>query len=114
MAGAVSETGVGFLKIHQLQVIKDTPLAEIYRENPFPVFGYEEYVDFAADFIERLDPGIVLQRLFATAPDEILVAPRWGRSRHEILRDIERRLARRDSHQGARSVERPRTALSSQ
>jgi radical SAM protein (TIGR01212 family) len=114
MAGAVSETGVGFLKIHQLQVIKDTPLAEIYRENPFPVFGYEEYVDFAADFIERLDPAIVLQRLFATAPDEILVAPRWGRSRHEILRDIERRLARRDSHQGARSGERPRTALSSQ
>jgi radical SAM protein (TIGR01212 family) len=87
MATELSETGVEFMKIHQLQVIKDTPLARMYAEQAFPVFGYEEYLDFVVEFIERLSPDIVLQRLFATAPDEILIAPRWGRSRHEILRE---------------------------
>jgi radical SAM protein (TIGR01212 family) len=101
MASEVSETGIEFLKIHQLQVIRDTPLEEIYREHPFGVFEYGEYIEFISDFIERLSPGIVLQRLFATAPDDMLIAPRWGRSRQEILGDIESRLARRGTRQGA-------------
>jgi len=104
MADEISTLPIGFLKIHQLQVVKDTPLAGMYMERPFHVFGYEEYLDFVVDFIERLSPDIVLQRLFATAPDDILIAPRWGRSRQEILRDIEQRLALRDTHQGKRCL----------
>ncbi len=86
MAGEISQLPIGFLKMHQLQVIRDTPLAAMYRENPFPVFTYQEYLDFVADFIERTSPHIVFQRLFATAPDEILIAPVWGMNRHQILR----------------------------
>jgi radical SAM protein (TIGR01212 family) len=100
MAHEVSEMGIGFLKIHQLQVIKGTPLAGMYAESPFHAFGYEEYLDFIVEFISRLSPDIVLQRLFATAPDDILIAPRWGRSRHRILRDIEKSLSEKDSYQG--------------
>jgi radical SAM protein (TIGR01212 family) len=98
----VSGLPLGFLKIHQLQVVKDTPLAAMYLENPFHVFTYDEYIEFVVDFIERLSPEIVLQRLFATAPDNILIAPRWDRNRYEILRDIERRLEERDTRQGKR------------
>ena len=76
MADIVSELPIRFLKIHQLQIVKDTPLAEQYRAEPFPVFGYEEYIDFVADFIERTAPHIVFQRLFATAPDDILIVRR--------------------------------------
>jgi radical SAM protein (TIGR01212 family) len=100
MASEVSDLGIGFLKIHQLQVITGTPLAGMYRESPFHVFGYEEYLDFIVEFVSRLSPDMVLQRLFATAPDDILVAPRWGRSRHQILRDIEKRFAEKGSFQG--------------
>jgi radical SAM protein (TIGR01212 family) len=100
MADEVSHIPIDFLKIHQLQVIKDTPLETIYTENPFYVFGYGEYLEFVTEFIERLSPRIVLQRLFATAPDDILIAPRWGKSRQEILRDIEKRLEFKDTYQG--------------
>lgn len=100
MAPAVSETGVEFIKIHQLQVVRDTPLAEMYAREPFPVFGYEEYIRFVVEFVERLSPGIVVQRLFAAAPDDILIAPVWGSSRQEILRDIDREFQRRDTRQG--------------
>ncbi len=101
MAERMSEfSPVGFLKLHQLQVVRDTKLASVYAENPFPVFGYEEYINFTVDFLERLRADIVIQRLFATAPDYLLVAPRWDVDRHRILRDIEARLALRDTFQG--------------
>ena len=100
MAEEISSLPIGFLKVHQLQVVRDTPLADMYRETPFYTFGYEEYLEFIVDFIERTSPDMVFQRLFATAPDSILVAPDWGRSRHQILSDIEKRLETRDTYQG--------------
>ncbi len=100
MADEVSHIPIDFLKIHQLQVIKGTPLEILYRENQFHVFGYEEYLEFVSEFIERLSPRIVLQRLFATAPDSILIAPHWGKRRQEILRDIEKRLELKNTYQG--------------
>jgi uncharacterized protein len=100
MADELSHLPIEFLKIHQLQVVKGTPLAVMYEENPFHVFEYDEYLDFVTDFIEMLSPKIVLQRMFATAPDNILIAPQWGKSRQEILRDIEKKLEMRDTWQG--------------
>jgi len=100
MADEISHIPIDFLKIHQLQVVRDTPLAIMYGENPFHVFKYEEYLEFISEFIEKLSPRIILQRLFATAPDDILIAPRWGKSRQEILRDIEKRLEEKETYQG--------------
>jgi radical SAM protein (TIGR01212 family) len=100
MADEVSCLPIDFLKIHQLQIIKNTPLEILHRGKPFHTFGYQEYLEFIVKFIERLSPQVVLQRLFATAPDDILVAPRWGKSRQEILRDIEKLLETKDTRQG--------------
>jgi radical SAM protein (TIGR01212 family) len=107
MAEEISSLGIGFLKVHQLQVIRDTPLADMYKASPFYTFGYEEYVDFIVDFIERTSPDIVFQRLFATAPDSILIAPDWGKSRHRMLSDIEKRLEARDTYQGSKYLLQP-------
>ncbi|HXX56628.1 MAG TPA: TIGR01212 family radical SAM protein [Thermodesulfovibrionales bacterium] len=104
MAGALSALPLGFLKIHQLQIVRDTPLASFFGESPFPVFGYKDYLNFVVDFLERLSPEIVIQRLFATAPDSILIAPKWERNRSEMLRDITRLLIERDTRQGKKFV----------
>jgi radical SAM protein (TIGR01212 family) len=105
MADELSQLPVGFLKIHQLQVVRDTPLEVLYKEAPFHVFGYEEYLEFVCDFMERLSPRIVLQRLFATAPDNILILPVWGRNRQEIYRDIEKMMEARGTFQGMKMKE---------
>ncbi|MBA4373852.1 MAG: TIGR01212 family radical SAM protein [Thermodesulfovibrio sp.] len=102
MADTISRLPVQFLKVHQLQIVRETPLAGMYQEKPFHVFEYEEYLDFVVDFIERTSPEIVFQRLYATAPDAILIAPEWGRNRHRILQDIEKRLVLRQTHQGSK------------
>ena len=102
MADELSRLPIEFLKIHQLQVVKDTALADLYAEKPFAVFEYHEYIEMLADFLERLSRHIVLQRLFAAAPDEILITPVWSKTRSELLRDLDAFMEQRGSFQGKR------------
>lgn len=110
MAEVISELPVEFLKIHQLQVVKDTVLEKIYLNSPFHTFSYEEYIELLVDFLERLSPDIVIQRLFATAPDNILIAPRWDLSRHRIINDIMNAMKKCRTFQGnlcAKTIKAP-------
>lgn len=102
MADEINRHPIKFIKIHQLQVVKKTILARIYEKQPFPLFEYEEYLDFIVEFLERLCPDIVIQRLFATAPEEILIAPRWNRTKQQILNDIDKKLEERNARQGSK------------
>ena len=100
MADVLSDLPIGFLKLHQLQVIKGTALAEQYAQRAFPTLGYQDYLGLVADFLERLSPEVVLQRLFAAAPGNILIAPVWNRTRSEFLRDLDLLLESRGACQG--------------
>ena len=102
MADEINKHPIKFLKIHQLQIVKNTVLAKMYEKNPFKVFDYEEYLDFVIDFIERLSPDIVLQRLFAMAPEDILIAPKWHHSKQQILNDINKKFEERNACQGSK------------
>jgi hypothetical protein len=100
MAPVVSDSGVDFLKLHHLHVVRHTALGREYQQSPFRLLSYEEYLDLVTDFLERLTPRIRLQRLFGLAPEEHLLAPKWGKTKAEIQHDIECLLARRGTWQG--------------
>jgi len=100
MAGAVSNIGIDFLKLHHLHVVRHTVLGRDYRESPFPLLSFEDYVDLVVDFLERLNPAVRLERLFGLAPKEYLLGPQWGKTKAEVQYEIETRLARRDTFQG--------------
>jgi radical SAM protein (TIGR01212 family) len=100
MAPAISSCGIAFLKLHHLHVVRNTVMAREYERNAFPTLDYSSYLELVVDFLERLDPGIAIERLFGLAPEADLIAPRWGKTKAEIQRDIELRLLHRDSRQG--------------
>ncbi len=102
MAGAVSEAKVDYLKLHHLHVVRNTAMAREYTEKPFPLPGYEEYLDLVVDFLEKLSPEVRIQRLFGLAPEADLIAPKWGKTKAEIQYAIECRLEQRDTWQGKR------------
>lgn len=102
MADEMSRAGVDSLKIHHLHVVRGTALAAEYSRSPFPTLEYGEYLDLLCDFIERLHPNIVLERLFGEAPPKMLLAPQWGRTKNEMILDIHRKLAGRNVFQGAK------------
>ena len=100
MAGEVSDLGIDCLKIHNLHIVKNTPLARMYGERPFDLFGYEEYLDFIVCFLERLSPDIIVERFFTDTPRSLLVAPGWDRSHIEVIGGIEAELEKRATYQG--------------
>ncbi len=99
----LNQIGTDFVKFHHLQVIEGTPLSAIYRQEPFPLFTYSEWLELICDVLERLSPGIVVQRLFGWCPPGICILPQWDKSRAEIILDISRTLAGRNSWQGKKS-----------
>lgn len=103
-AKILSDLPVGSLKLHQLQVIRNTALERIYLENPaaFRFFELDEYVDFVIDFLERLSPRIRIERLASEAPPRFQAGPVFGGNirTDAILRLIENRMAERDTWQG--------------
>ena len=75
-ARRISELPVTSVKLHQIQVIKGTPLAGDFSD--ITLFNPETYADAAAGFIRNLRPGIALDRLVSETPQDMLIAPGWG------------------------------------
>jgi hypothetical protein len=103
-ADVLSDKGLSFLKLHHLHVVRNTAMESAYQAKPFPLLGLEEYADLVVDFLERLNPAIVVERLFAFAPEDQLIGPLWGKSKGAIRRYIEQRLVVRDTYQGRKAV----------
>ncbi|PIS27851.1 MAG: TIGR01212 family radical SAM protein [Candidatus Marinimicrobia bacterium CG08_land_8_20_14_0_20_45_22] len=100
MADVLNNLELDALKIHHLHVVKNTPLAKIYAEQPFRVFSESEWISLVADFLERLRPDICIQRLCGEAKAGTLVAPVWHLSKNEVIAGIRDELTRRGTWQG--------------
>ena len=99
-ARALAGLPLAGVKIHLLHILKGTPLAAIYQDNPFPLLTKEEYVALIADILEILPPQTVIHRLTGDGPPDDLLAPLWSRKKWEVLNAIDAELERRDSWQG--------------
>ena len=77
-APILSALPIDILKIHQMQIIRGTRLAEEYAQKPFHIYSVEEYIELIAAYIQRLRPDMVLERFVSQSPKELLIAPHWG------------------------------------
>jgi len=101
-ANRVSDLGINTLKLHQLQIVKNTTFAHEYRKDNsgFQLFELEKYIEFVIDFLELLSPEITVERFVNQAPFHMLIAPKWGLKNFEIVSKIEKRLTERNTWQG--------------
>lgn len=104
-AGIVSRYPVDSLKLHHLHIVEKTALATRYLRRPFPVFGYEEYVEFIVLFLQYLRADIMIQRLVGETNPRHLIAPRWGVRGAIVQQDIEARMRQAGIWQGKRYAE---------
>ncbi|GAB4277533.1 MAG: TIGR01212 family radical SAM protein [Marinilabiliales bacterium] len=104
-AKQLSKLPVKTLKLHQLQIIKNTKAEKLFLSEPeqFINFSVEDYIATVVDFLEYLNPEIVIERFVSESPPDMLVAPKWGRLKNfEIITRIEKELIKRDTFQGAK------------
>lgn len=101
-ADACVSFGLDAIKIHNLHVVRDTPLEEEYRAGKIKLFERDEYVSLVCDFLERLPPAMVIHRLSGDAPPDYLVAPDWCAKKGALLEAIDGEFRRRGTRQGIR------------
>lgn len=101
-ADSLSFLPITTLKLHQLQLIKGTRMAQEYAEHPsdFHLFTPDEYIDLVIDFIERLRPDLILERFVSQSPSSLLAIPGWGLKNHEFVAKLRRRMNERNARQG--------------
>lgn len=99
-AKTLAEMGVDGVKIHDLCIMKNTKLAQIYKEQEIKLLEEDEYVSLVCDFLEVLPVETTIHRLAGNGLQALKIAPLWLNKKFEVLNKIDRELLTRNSWQG--------------
>lgn len=102
-AQAMSKLPVATVKLHQLQIIKGTRLAQMVANGGLTVQSYtpQEYIDICVKFLENLNPRIAVERFVSQSPDGLLISPRWGLKNYEFTNLLNAVIKRGNVRQGS-------------
>jgi radical SAM protein (TIGR01212 family) len=102
MASELNRLGVDGVKLHLLHVLKGTKLAEMYDKGEINAMVRDDYVRLVCDFLELLDPRILIHRLTGDGGHDNLITPLWSLKKFEVLNQIDVEMERRGTQQGIR------------
>jgi radical SAM protein (TIGR01212 family) len=91
-----------FLKLHQMQIIRGTKMEKEFSENPddFIQLTASDYINLIIEFLERLNPNIIVERFISESPLDKLIFPKWGLKNFEFVNKLEAEMHRRNTYQG--------------
>jgi len=96
----LSKLPIDGLKLHNLNIIKKTVMARWYRQGKVKPLSLEEYANLVVDFLERISPNIVIQRLIAESSRELLIEPKWSLNKIDAINYINKIFDKRHTYQG--------------
>ena len=103
-APVISSLPLNILKIHQMQIIRNTPLAQQYLSDPTicQLYDVDEYIRLIGDYLPYLRKDLILERFVSQSPKALLIAPQWGLKNHEFTDRLNKYLAEHHIFQGER------------
>ena len=96
----LNNLNVDGIKIHNLFILKNTPLAQIYKNNPFKLLSKDEYIDIVYQQLRLLNHNIVVHRLTGDPKKEDLIEPLWSIKKMDILNGIVKKFKKDKAYQG--------------
>ncbi len=97
--------GIKGIKLQMLNILKGTPLAQMYLKEPFKLFTLDEYTDIITDLIEYIPENVVIHRLTGDGPKDILIEPMWILNKRLVLNTINRKIKEKNIIQGRHLAE---------
>ena len=89
------------VKIHHLQVVKNTVLADWYARGEVNVFYEDSYTDLLAELLPHLSPEISVHRLVGDIKPELLIAPKWKLPKTRVIQLVAEKMKKQGKFQGA-------------
>lgn len=99
-AETLAQTSLDAVKIHNIYITRNTVLENWYNAERFSPPSREEYIQWAADFIERMPENVVIDRISGSVPTPYLIAPDWCADSTGIMSDLDKEFLRRGTRQG--------------
>ena len=103
-AERISRLPLSTVKLHQLQVIRGTRLAQMYANGEVELIEWtaDEYIDVCLQVLQHLRSDLAVERFVSQSPADLLVFPRWGMKNYEFTHRLNKRLAGGQIIQGSK------------
>lgn len=101
-AKVIGQLDIQALKIHNLFILKNTQLHQMYQQKPFPLLSREDYIHLVVDQLSYIPAHVVIERLTGDAPLQDLIEPQWSIKKVTILNDIDKLMKEKNLYQGCR------------
>lgn len=96
----LNDLNIDGIKIHMLHVLKNTMLADLYKQEKFHILSKEEYIDIVINQLEVLNENIVVHRITGDPDVKDLIEPSWLIKKFCVLNDIDKEMVKRNTYQG--------------
>lgn len=75
------------IKLHQLQVLKDTTLLKKIKagEIEIPIFSLDDYLKLCVKILKRIPEHIIIERFLSQSPPSMVVYPSWHLKNYEFM-----------------------------
>ena len=101
-AEEVGRLGFDAVKLHNLYAVRGTPLGEQVLAGKMTMMQRDDYVRTVVDFLERIPPEVIVERVSGEAPPNYLIEPKWCLEKSALRLAIESEFDRRGTRQGSR------------
>lgn len=99
-AKIITVVGSDYVKLHSLNIVKNTKMATQYENNEFELLSEDDYKERVKTFLMYLDSNISVQRIIGRADKDEVVACNWGKSWWKIRDEIEEEMVQENIWQG--------------
>lgn len=96
----INKQDIQGIKIHSVYVVKNTKLADMYYNSEYTPITLDYYIDTLKYIITHINPNIIIHRINADAPRNLLIAPEWNLSKKKVLNTFNNILEKEDIYQG--------------
>ncbi len=100
-ADEVARLGFDAVKLHNLYAVEGTPLGDDVKSGKISMMERDTYVTTAVDFLERMPPTTIVERVSGDAPASYLIEPKWCLAKSALRLAIENEFKRRGTRQGS-------------
>lgn len=96
----ISKLKIDAVKFHQLDIVKGSDFENIYNRYNFPTLDENFYIELTAEVLGFMQKNIIIARLTGDSLGDTLIAPKWKKSKGEIINGIIKKMNESGIKQG--------------
>jgi len=96
----INHHNVQGIKIHSTYVVENTGLANLYYSGEYVPISFDYYMDCLVYVLTHINPNVVIHRIVADAPKDLLVAPSWNLHKKWVLNGLDKIMREQNLFQG--------------